>query len=167
MELVMAVDKLRGSAILELITSLSSLNSNLFVNLEEGKVSGSFTTQILRRGLFGKQCSIGLLIKTSSKRRSPWQYSFHRENQEEIESLRIANDEVFILLINGDDGVACISYQLLKQLLDDKFEDVEAVRVSRRIKEAYRISGRDGQLDNPLPKNSFPNLILDWVNEKF
>ena len=42
-------------------------------------------------------------------------------------------------------------------------EDVEGVRVSRKIRESYRLSGRDGKLSRTLPRNSFPDSIIEWI----
>jgi hypothetical protein len=47
-------------------------------------------------------------------------------------------------------------------VLDDNFEDIEGVRVFRKIRESYRINGRDGNLSRTLPRNSFPGNIIDW-----
>ena len=156
-------DKLRGVSITELLTSISSLNSDIYVKIFERDARGSYSITVMRKGLISKIISIGLFVKSSNKRRSPWQYSFHREHQEEIEQLKKAHDKIFVLFLNGDDGVACINNDQLKEILDDDFEDFKGVRVSRKLREAYRVSGRDGKLSSPLPKNSFPNSIIEWI----
>ncbi len=156
-------EKLRGAAILELIKAISSVNSNLFVNVSEREARGSYTVRLHKRGLFSKQATFGLFLKSSNKRRSPWQYSFTREHQIEVEDLKREMNQTFVLFLNGEDGVACIDYEQLKEILDDNFEDVEGVRVSRKIRESYRINGRDGSLSRTLPRNSFPDSILNWI----
>lgn len=156
-------DKLRGASILELVTGISSINSDIYVNIVERDARGSYSLNVRKKSILSKSASFGLFLKSSNKRRSPWQYSFTKDHQMEIEHLRRSFDETFILFLNGEDGVACINYAQLKQVLDDNFEEVEGVRVSRKIRESYRINGRDGNLSRTLPRNSFPESIIDWI----
>ena len=67
--------------------------------------------------------------------------------------------------MNGDDGIACVDFDRFKQVLDEHHEDQEWVRVSRKPRETYRISGNDGKMENPLPKNSFPKIISNYFDE--
>ena len=158
-------DKLRGAAILELFTSISSIDSGIFVKVFDRDARGAYSITVMRSGLLSTKIKIGLFLKSSNKRRSPWQYSFLKDHQMEIERLKKTQDETFVLFLNDDDGVACVSYDQLKQFLDDEFEEVENVRISRKSRQAYRVSGRDGKLENPLPKNSFPNSIIEFIEK--
>lgn len=157
-------DKLRGASFYELVSSICSLDLQIYIHFIERSVKRSYTMKLRNAD---QEHSIGLLLKNSNKRRSPWQYTFLRSHQEEVQKLNINHDVTFVLFLNGDDGVACVRYTLLKQFLGDNFEDTKSVRVSRKLREAYRISGRDGKLTNPLPMNSFPNSILEWITETF
>ncbi len=47
--------------------------------------------------------------------------------------------------------------------MDDHFEEVEWVRVQRKLRESYRISGSDGLREKPLAQNAFPQKITDYV----
>lgn len=156
-------DQLRGASTLELINAISSINQDLYVNISERQARGSYVVKLHKKGLFSRSSSFGLFLKSSNKRRSPWQYSFTRDHQVEIEELRNTHKQTFVLFLNGEDGVACIDYTQLKEILDDDFEDVEGVRVSRKIRESYRLSGRDGKLSRTLPRNSFPDSIIEWI----
>ena len=109
--------------------------------------------------------STGLFIKTSTKRASPWSYNFVREHQDEIQQLYERHGQVFLVFVNGDDGIACLNFQQFKKVLDEHHDEQEWVRVSRKPKQNYRITGNDGQLGNPLPRNSFPKVITEFFNE--
>jgi hypothetical protein len=106
--------------------------------------------------------SAGLFVKTSMKRVSPWAYTFQKEHQDEILELKKECGEVFVVFVNGDDGIAGITFDQLKQILDYNHEQQEWVRISRKLRETYRISGNDGKLDKPLPKNSFPKIVSEY-----
>lgn len=110
--------------------------------------------------------SFGLFVKTSSKRLSPWRFTFFREHQEQIEDLKCDYGEVFIALLNGNDGVACFNYEVLKRLLDDNFEDSEWISVRRKVGEQYTVAGKDGNLSGKLPLNEFPAAIIEFINYK-
>ena len=55
-----------------------------------------------RRGNENEGCD--LFIKHSSKRRSPWRYTFTLAHQEEVQRLYEGNEDVFVILIAGEDG---------------------------------------------------------------
>jgi len=63
----------------------------------------------------------------------------------------------------GTDGVACMSYSMLKEILDDNFEEVEWVSVKRQLNGRYDISGEDGKLSKKLARNSFPSSVVNYI----
>lgn len=156
-------DKLRGAAVLELLVSIGP---EYRLNLAEEDARGSYRIQVETRGLFSKKKTFGLFMKSSNKRRSPWAYSFHHNHQAEVLRLKQKYDQVFVLFLNGDDGVACLDYESLKEVLDENFEEQENVTISRKPRESYRVSGRDGKLDRPLARNSFPGVINEWLSSQ-
>lgn len=108
---------------------------------------------------------IGLFIKHSSARRSPWRYSFAKAHQQELSDMHERCAAIFVILFAGDDGVACLSYQQLKVVLDEYYDDVEWVALSRKHNQSFRVSGKDGSLDGTLPRKSFPDAIIKKVTE--
>lgn len=115
----------------------------------------------------GKKVSAGLFIKISTARRSPWRYTFAREHQEEILELYKKHGQVFVCFVAGLDGIACVDYPLLKQILDEVFEDQEGISIYRKPRQNYRVSGNDGRLESPLPKNVFPASIVDFFKNEY
>ena len=61
--------------------------------------------------------------------------------------------QTFVLFLNGEDGVACIDYEQLKEILDDNFEDVEGIRIKRPLRGNYHLSGRDGKLSKTIKRS--------------
>ena len=126
------------------------------------------------RSAFSVECSlsgaespfvIGVYIKISNARRSPWKYTFQRKHQEAVEMLNGVSDRTYVVFVNDDDGVACVDYDGLKELLDDHFEDTEWVSVSRKLNESYRLSGKDGLLSGKTKRSAFPGTIVDAVSQ--
>lgn len=105
--------------------------------------------------------SIGLYIKHSSNRLSPWGFSFMKGHQDEIQEMANKLDKVFVALVCGSDGIACLSFEELKIVLDDNHEDIEWVRISRRPREKYAVKGSNGKLKFKIAHNHFPNRLFD------
>ena len=115
----------------------------------------------------GKELSTGLFVKVSNKRVSPWRYSFHKDHQDEILELKRTYGEVFVIFVAGTDGIVCLNFESLKQILDDHHEDQEWVALSRKLRQNYRLSGNDGAYEQTLPKNTFPSSITEYFKTAY
>jgi len=105
--------------------------------------------------------NMGLYIKHSTNRLTPWGFSFARIHQDEIKSMAKSLDNVYIALVCGKDGIACLSFEELKIVLDDDHSDHEWIRVSRRPREKYAIKGSNGKLRFKIAHIHFPDRILE------
>jgi hypothetical protein len=104
---------------------------------------------------------VGLYIKYSSKRMTPWRFSFKREHQEEIVEMKKKFDQVFLVLVCNDDGIVCLSYEEIRQILDEQIEPVEWVSASRNPRQMYAIKGSNGKLGFKIADNEFPSKLFD------
>lgn len=109
---------------------------------------------------------IGLYIKYSSKRMTPWRFTFKREHQEEIELIKKDLKEVFLILVCNDDGIVCLSHSELKQILDDQIDDIEWISATRNKHEMYAVKGSNGELGFKIGPNDFPEKIFDVTSSK-
>ena len=157
-------DMLVGASLLSLIDSLDELNENISYRFSRGEKRSCYLLSIQDR-VNNNNLQIGLYIKRSRKRLSPWRYTFTNDHQHEIEDLLNSTDYLFLLLITDQEGVAVIDYPTLKQLLDDHFDDTEWISVTRKLRENYRVSGKNGKLDRALPKNAFPKSIIEYIEQ--
>ena len=107
---------------------------------------------------------VGLFLKYSTKKISPWRFSFTREHQEEMKIMKDLLSDAYLVLICGKDGIACIEYEELKIVLDEYFEDVEWVSASRLKREQYSIKGSNGKLDFKIADSDFPKKIFDKID---
>ena len=107
---------------------------------------------------------VGLYLKYSTKKISPWRFSFTKEHQEEMKIMRDLLENIYLVLICGKDGIACIEYEELKQVLDEYYEDVEWVSASRLKREQYSIKGSNGQLDFKIADTDYPRKIFEKLD---
>jgi hypothetical protein len=107
--------------------------------------------------------NIGLYIKYSAKRLTPWRFTFAKDHQSEIEDLRGSLSRVFVLLVCSDDGIVCLAYDELKEILDAEHGRVEWISVNRRRREMYSVKGSDGSLEFKIGQNDFPGKLFGNV----
>lgn len=149
--------KLKHGYVIAQIVLEASKSSDSRVNISDCITRSAYAVTVYNKGrLAGK---FGLFIKYSAARRSPWRYSFITDHQTEIDLLFEEYGQVFVVLVNNDDGVACLSYELLKQILDDNHEEKEWVAVRSQLGSQYRLSGKDGRLDKKIARSDFPRSI--------
>ena len=104
--------------------------------------------------------NIGLYVKYSTKRLTPWRFSFQKRHQDEILEMKNKFGEVFLLLVCNKDGVVVLSFDELKCILDESHENVEWVSASRRRGEKYTVCGSNGKLKFKVGIKDFPGKIL-------
>jgi hypothetical protein len=110
--------------------------------------------------------NIGLYIKHSKKRLSPWRFSLQKIHQEEILQMKNELGEVFVLLVCGEDGIVTLSHEELKKILNEAHEEVEWISASRNPNKEYTVKGSDGALGRKVGKNDFPKKILELVSKQ-
>jgi len=103
---------------------------------------------------------LGLYIKYSSKRLSPWQFSFHKPHLEVIESLNKALGQVCVSLVCGNDGVTVLTYLEMQAVLDKQGGEGGWVSVRRKRSGMYDVHGSDGKLKFKIAQSDCPNKIL-------
>lgn len=105
--------------------------------------------------------SIGLYIKYSTKRMSPWRFTFLKSHQNEISELKSKYSEIFVILVCETDGIATLSHEDLKQILDSEYKESEWISATRKKREMYRIKGSDGELEFKIGDSDFEKKIMD------
>ena len=103
----------------------------------------------------------GIFIKYSTKRMSPWNFTFLKEHQEEIKEMHDSLGHVVVALVCGDDGIASLSYTEIKQVLDDEVLPVERIGIRRSPRGKYKIGGSDGKLNYSIGDNEFPDKLFN------
>ena len=104
---------------------------------------------------------IGIYIKHSAARMTPWSFNFTKAHQDEIQDMTEKLERIFITLVCGKDGIACLSYQELKGVLNYEHAQNEWVKASRFLREKYRITGSDGKLKHKIADSHFPRRLFE------
>jgi len=154
-------NKTHGYVLNQIVSDLSSIEKYTFKMQHNISKSAHSINLYSDSSIVGK---IGVFIKTSDKRRSPWNYTFTLDHQTEIDLMKDEFDEVFTILVNGTDGVVCFDYATLKEVLDDNHEDTEWIRIKRDLGEQYSVSGKDGKLNRKISDKEFPRSVVEFVS---
>ena len=104
---------------------------------------------------------VGIYIKKSEKRSSPWRFTFKKTHQEEIYELSKLVENVFIILVCFRDGIVNLEYKTLKKVLDDEYDENEWISASRLSRQQYQVTGSNGKLKHKVPINAFPKKIFE------
>lgn len=96
--------------------------------------------------------SVGLLIKHSTMRLTPWAFTFSRDHVDEIRALRAGTKVCFVGLVCGDDGFVCVRDADLVSILSPTDKDLASVRVERRPRKMYRVSSGGNELAGKLAR---------------
>jgi hypothetical protein len=103
-----------------------------------------------------------IYMKHCTKRVSPWSFTFTPEHMIEIANLCNQSKNLFVVLICNDDGICCLSYDELAQVIFfGNIGQSKFIRVSRSPREKYTVSGSDGRLKHKIGDNEFPRKVLD------
>ena len=124
---------------------------NIFISLRNTATNASYVINN----------KVGLYIKHSTKRMSPWRFSFQKIHQEELLLLKQNLDEVFLILVCGEDGFVTLSFEDIKIILNDNHETVEWISAARNPRKEYTVNGSDGSLGRKISKNDFPRKVIE------
>lgn len=105
--------------------------------------------------------NLGLFIKYSTKRMSPWRFTFAKEHQDEILDMKNKLGEVFLLLVCGENGIIALSFDELKRILNEAHESIEWISVARNKNTEYTIKGSDGSLGHKISRSDFPRKLFE------
>ncbi len=102
-----------------------------------------------------------IYLKHSSKRLTPWTFTFLPEHIKEITEIRKKLQNIYIVLICSDDGICCLNFKELSQLIFvGDFNKSKHIRISRSPREKYEVSGSDGDLNYKIGNSDFPRKIF-------
>ena len=90
-------------------------------------------------------------------------YTFSKTHQDEIADMQKKFGEVFTALVCRDDGIALLTFKELKKILDDNHGNAEWVRVTRKRRGQYCVTGSDGDLEFRVSQKSCPEKILSHL----
>ena len=105
--------------------------------------------------------NIGIYVKYSTKRMSPWQFTFAKNHCEELFEMIRCLRAVFLVLVCKDNGIVCLSSEEVRVLLDDTHGNSQGLLVSHKPREKFRVScGKSDSLKFKIADNEFPLKIF-------
>ena len=103
---------------------------------------------------------IGLFIKYSRKRLSPWTFTFDKSHINEITEMHSQLERLFLVLVCGFDGICCLNWNEFCALVSIENQSYPKwVKSSRKKNEKYSVYGIDGGLKNKIGNSDFPNKL--------
>ena len=103
---------------------------------------------------------IGIYIKYSTKRMTPWHFTFQPHHLAEMSDIMKHFDKSFFILVCKDDGVVCLDSSEAKMLLDFACDKNQGLSASRKPREKYGVGGPLGNIKYKFGDNEFPDKIF-------
>lgn len=106
---------------------------------------------------------IAVLLKYSTKVRSPWGFTFVQEEQ--VQMIQQALDRRIVLgLICGSDGIAAFNYEDYRQIASPRDSSIH-IACYRDHGEQYRIAGPEGTLDFKVSHAGWRRILDEAESE--
>jgi hypothetical protein len=107
---------------------------------------------------------VGLYVKHSSKRMSPWRFSFTIEQASDLLELEAKFFDSFVVFVCETDGLVTLSFLDLHKIVDFQQTDNAWVSISRPPRAQYAISGNKGEFDRKVSRGI--GIILDTMQDR-
>jgi hypothetical protein len=104
--------------------------------------------------------STGVYIKYSTKRLSPWRFSFQKRHHEKILEMKRDLGEVFVVLVCNDDGAVVLTFEEFQEVVKSDSTTGQWISAARNRGQMYLIKGSDGQLSFKVGKDEFSEKIF-------
>ena len=100
---------------------------------------------------------LSVLLKYSTKGRSPWGFTFTVDEQDFLET-RAAKTKTAIALICGADGVAAIEYDMYASVASRRQSTIH-IACYRQYGEHYEVNGPDGTLNKKIAPSNWQKIL--------
>lgn len=104
---------------------------------------------------------IGIFIKHSTKRMSPWPFTFSIDQVSDLLDLTAACPSVFVVFVCNDDGLVTIDASNLYEIVSLQDSDNAWIRIERPRRAQYSVSGNKADLPFKVPNGVLP--IIDRI----
>jgi hypothetical protein len=112
---------------------------------------------------------LGVYVKHSSKRMSPWRFSFNIEQAADLLDLEHKFPDSFVVFVCGTDGLVTLSFVDLHTIVSFQ-ESVNAwVSISRPPRTQYEVAGNRGELKHKISRGIglIPETLKARVRERY
>ena len=98
-----------------------------------------------------------VLLKYSTKGRSPWGFTFTRDEQEILQE-RASRRGIVIGLVCGADGVAALPYDAFLSVAAPRKSSVH-IACYRQLNEHYKVNGPDGTMAGKVAPSNWIKIL--------
>ncbi len=107
--------------------------------------------------------AIGLFLKHSSKRLSPWQFTFQSDQLECLRELERNCVQTFTVFVCGRDGMLTMAFDDLHELLNLEESKQAWVRIERKPRSMYTVRGNEREHSRKIAKGISPlkEVLID------
>ncbi len=99
---------------------------------------------------------VGVFIKYSAMRLTPWRFTFHIEQVSELLDLEIEYEMAFVVFVCGVDGLVTLDMATLHELVTFRTSEQAWVRIDRKPRTLYSLAGNRAELKNKIPRGVAP-----------
>ena len=133
-------------------------------------VEGDYSTSIrpfVREGritAFVVNGRVGVYIKHSSKRMSPWRFTFTIEQASDLLDLEQKYPDSFAVFVCGSDGIVTLSFHDLHNIVSFQESENAWVSLARPPRAQYELAGNKGELGNKVSRGI--GVIFETLKER-
>lgn len=95
---------------------------------------------------------IGLYVKHSSKRMSPWRFTFTIEQAADLLDLEAKYPDSFMVFVCETDGLVTLPVSELHEIVDFQQSENGWVSIARPPRSQYVVTGNKGELPRRVPR---------------
>jgi hypothetical protein len=95
---------------------------------------------------------VGLYVKHSSKRMSPWRFTFTIEQAADLLDLEARFPNSFLVFVCEADGLVTLPFSMLHEIVNFQDSDNAWVSISRPPRAQYSVAGNREELEKKVPR---------------
>jgi hypothetical protein len=107
---------------------------------------------------------VGVYVKHSSKRMSPWRFSFNIDQAADLLDLEQKLPDSFVVFVCGTDGLVTLSFADLHTAVSFQESENAWISISRPPRTQYDIAGNRGDLKYKVSRGI--NVILETMKAR-
>ena len=125
-----------------------------------------FRPNLLNNSYYVLNGDIGFYVKHSTKRLTPWRFTFHTDHVQELSKIMEQHDQCFLVLICGRDSIAVIEKAEILKLLPISSPALSWVSVQTSHNTSLTIEGSSGSLKRKLKKSKPFWKVREILNQR-
>ena len=106
----------------------------------------------------------GVYVKHSSKRMSPWRFTFTIEQAADLLDLEVKFPDSFLVFVCETDGIVTLPFSELHEIVDFRQSDNAWVSVSRPPRAQYSLAGNRAELGRKVSRGV--GIILETTQAR-